>query len=101
MLVLAGSDRRGAGDEYRVREAYRHPKYDPKTVDYDVALIVIHGQFKNNQKQRIIPLATNPDVESLVGLESMVTGYGRTSVSQTFTVYIEYQNGSLNTNLRT
>lgn len=85
MLVVAGSSMTGEGDAYSVRRAYRHPRYDREKVDYDVSVIVIDGRFDSNRNQIPIPLSKHTDIESLVGLECLVTGYGRTSVSQPHT----------------
>lgn len=81
LSILAGSSIAGKGDEYRTRSVFKHPQYDQPRVDYDVAVISIEGQFDAYNNQRPIPLSKHTDIESLVGLDCLVTGFGRTSVS--------------------
>lgn len=81
LLVKAGSPKPGHGDAYSVRSILIHPNFDAKTFDYDVSVVVILGEFNSERNQIAIPLATQKNTDALIGMEAMVTGFGRTAVS--------------------
>lgn len=81
MIIKAGSAINANGDEYQCRQAVVHPDYNSVTVDYDVSVLEIVGHFDAASNQMPIPLTTATSFEPLVGLEALVTGFGRTSVS--------------------
>lgn len=80
MRIKAGSAITNEGDAYHVTRAYRHPRYNTLTVDYDVSVIVIQGKFVASRNQIPIRLSTTEDTDTMVGEEALVTGYGRLSV---------------------
>lgn len=61
-----------------MKERRIHPQYDPRTTDYDAAILKIHGRFNYLQNKNIksIPLTVIKDMEELVGLKAMVLGMG-------------------------
>lgn len=80
LRVHAGSEITFKGDVYPVEEFYLHPKYDRKTNDYDVAMVVIKGKFNARRNQTPLPLATNPNIDALAGKKGVVMGFGQVSV---------------------
>lgn len=80
MRVNAGSAISFEGDVYSVQDAFIHPFYVDVTLDYDVSVIVILGQFDASHNLKPIPLALDPNIDALAGEMAMVTGFGRVAV---------------------
>ena len=59
----------------KVQIVASHPKFDPKTFEYDLALLRFYEpvQFQPN----VIPICTPQDDRGLVGETAWVTGWGR------------------------
>lgn len=87
LMIRAGSSRFGLGDSYGVENITIHPKYDPKEFHYDVAVIKIIGAFNSSRNQIPIPLSKQLNIEPLVGLEGLVSGFGAASVSEYYLLF--------------
>ena len=71
-----GSDGEPNGHiDRKVQIVASHPKFDPKTFEYDLALLRFYEpvEFQPN----IIPICIPEDEEDLVGETAWVTGWGR------------------------
>lgn len=80
VMIKAGSSKSGEGDPYPIRNVIVHPKFDLVRIDYDVAVIEIIGSFNRSQNQMPIALSSNKNIESMVGFECKVTGFGSVHV---------------------
>ena len=54
--VSGGSASISAGERYKIATVTTHPAYNPQTIDFDVAVIQIKGEFDFGPTQQIIPL---------------------------------------------
>ena len=59
----------------KVQIVASHPKFDPKTFEYDLALLRIYDPVKF--QPNIIPICVPDDDRKLVGETAWVTGWGR------------------------
>lgn len=82
VLVVAGTtDRENLnGDHiYTIKGVVTHPDYDPKTVNNDIGLILLHGEIDFSLEDvKMIDLGTEPVPE---GAKMILTGWGRLSAS--------------------
>ncbi|XP_043256098.1 serine protease 53-like [Colletes gigas] len=71
--IRVGSSNKDQGTRYTIKRIIRHPEYNSRTVDFDVALLEINGEIKFNGNVKAVKLATTePSSGSLVD----VTGWG-------------------------
>ena len=81
LLLRMGEYDLGSTDEpqghidRKVQIVASHPKFDPKTFEYDLALLRFYEpvEFKPN----VIPICIPDEDETLVGETAWVTGWGR------------------------
>ncbi|XP_031836558.1 trypsin delta-like [Nomia melanderi] len=71
--LKAGNNDKDKGTRYSVKQIIRHPQYNSQTIDYDVALIQIDGQFKFGPTVKAINLANSEPASNKV---VDVTGWG-------------------------
>ncbi|MGD3108844.1 serine protease [Streptomyces sp. YGL11-2] len=78
LTVRAGSSNRGSGGQVvHVSRIARHPKYNPATIDYDVAVLVLDAPLVLGAAVRPIPLQ-EAGAEPASGTPATVTGWGST-----------------------
>ncbi|XP_017889198.1 trypsin-like [Ceratina calcarata] len=73
--LRSGNSNNNLGNAYTIKNIIRHPNYNSRTVDYDVALLEIAGEFKLGSTAAPIKLAT---MELAPGSLVNVTGWGDT-----------------------
>ncbi|KOC69605.1 Trypsin 5G1 [Habropoda laboriosa] len=71
--LRAGNSNKDLGVPYKVKNVIRHPNYNARTVDYDVALLEIDGTFQFNSNVQPVKLTS---VEPSSGTMLDVTGWG-------------------------
>ncbi|XP_053975832.1 trypsin alpha-3-like [Hylaeus volcanicus] len=71
--LKAGSSNKDQGTKYSVKRIIKHPQYNSRTVDYDIALLEINGQFQFSNNVKAVKLATS---EPAAGTLVDVTGWG-------------------------
>ena len=59
----------------KVQNAVIHPKYDPRTYEYDVALLKFEEPVKF--EANVIPICLSDGNEDLAGQTGWITGWGR------------------------
>ncbi|XP_015608818.1 trypsin alpha-3 [Cephus cinctus] len=74
--LRAGSTTKNGGTAYAVKRIMRHPKYNSNTIDYDIAVIEIEGEFALGKTVKPVKLATAEPTEGRV---VSITGWGTTS----------------------
>ncbi|XP_076619461.1 trypsin-1-like [Colletes latitarsis] len=71
--IRVGNSNKDQGTRYAIKRIIRHPQYNSRTVDFDVALLEIDGEIKFNNNVKAVKLATmEPSSGSVVD----VTGWG-------------------------
>ncbi|XP_017890720.1 trypsin alpha-3-like [Ceratina calcarata] len=73
--LRSGSSDKNLGNAYSIKNIIRHPSYNSRTIDYDIALLEIDGKFKLDSTAAPIKLATT---ELASGTLVNVTGWGAT-----------------------
>lgn len=74
--IRYGTIDRTSGPTITVSKVIRHASYSSKTIDYDVALLILQSEFAPSANAKVIGLTTaNPATSSTVSL----TGWGRLS----------------------
>ncbi|XP_046748453.1 trypsin-7-like [Diprion similis] len=71
--LSAGSADKSEGKLYEIKNATPHPNYDWYTIDYDMGIIEIDGEFEFGDNVQPVSL---PDVEPSAGTNGNVTGWG-------------------------
>ncbi|CAK9825177.1 Transmembrane protease serine 9 [Anthophora retusa] len=71
--LRAGNNDKNLGVPYKIKKIIRHPNYNSKTVDYDVALLEIDGIISFNSNIKAVRLT---NVEPSTGMMTDVTGWG-------------------------
>ncbi|XP_043520746.1 trypsin-1-like [Frieseomelitta varia] len=71
--ILVGSSNKDQGTSYRLKRVIRHPSYNSRTIDFDVALLEIDGTISLGPNVQAISLASKElSANTLVN----VTGWG-------------------------
>ncbi|XP_071867005.1 trypsin-1-like [Bombus fervidus] len=71
--IRVGSSHKDWGTSYGIKNIIRHPKYDSRTIDFDVALLQINGTIEfGTNVQPIEPANTEPWYDKMMN----VTGWG-------------------------
>ncbi|XP_076748969.1 trypsin-1-like [Xylocopa sonorina] len=83
--LRAGNTNKNLGTSYTLKSITKHPKYDSRTIDYDIALLEINGKIQLNDRAQPVRL---PSREPSAGTMVNVTGWGTVQ-----------QGGSTTTNL--
>lgn len=73
---LASEDEPYGFQERRVQLSALHPQFDPRTFEYDLALLRFYEPLSPFQPNTL-PICLPDDDESYVGLTAHVTGWGR------------------------
>lgn len=71
--VSGGSASISNGERYLIAAVTTHPSYNPQTIDFDVAVVQIKGEFEFGPTQQMIPL---PAVGEKISDGNMVTASG-------------------------
>lgn len=74
---MGATNKTNDGVTHKIDKIILHPRYDRRTVDYDIALVKVEGKLEFCDKVQPIKLAAADDVHT-AGRMSTVTGWGVT-----------------------